>query len=171
MQIELKNLRSDNSVWKVQDSVEIPEVVKENPQVSSMEPVTVNLTVTKSGHMFRVKGDLHTRVEYICSRCLDPNPVDLQTELDESFTDLDNEALDAEDEVHFAEGGTILFDPYIKQALDLALEYCPLCEPECKGLCSKCGCNLNRSECACDTRAIDPRFAALEDLILKDDSE
>ncbi|MEG1943531.1 MAG: DUF177 domain-containing protein [Angelakisella sp.] len=37
-----------------------------------------------------------------------------------------------------------------------------LCKEDCKGLCPKCGQNLNHGSCGCDTRQLDPRFAALD---------
>ena len=36
-----------------------------------------------------------------------------------------------------------------------------LCRSNCKGLCLKCGADLNVERCSCDTKEIDPRWAAL----------
>lgn len=40
-----------------------------------------------------------------------------------------------------------------------------LCSPDCKGLCPKCGKNLNEGDCACEKREVDPRLAVLKDLL------
>ncbi len=40
-----------------------------------------------------------------------------------------------------------------------------LCKEECKGLCPKCGQNLNKGDCKCDLRQIDPRLEALKNLL------
>lgn len=40
-----------------------------------------------------------------------------------------------------------------------------LCKDDCKGICSKCGKNLNEGSCNCETKEIDPRLAALADLL------
>ncbi|MBR2724398.1 MAG: DUF177 domain-containing protein, partial [Ruminococcus sp.] len=40
-----------------------------------------------------------------------------------------------------------------------------LCKDDCKGLCFKCGADLNTSACSCDTRVIDPRLEALRQLL------
>ena len=40
-----------------------------------------------------------------------------------------------------------------------------LCSPDCKGLCSVCGTNLNKDTCSCDKKQIDPRLAALAELL------
>lgn len=42
-----------------------------------------------------------------------------------------------------------------------------LCSGDCRGLCPKCGKNLNEGDCDCPKREIDPRFAALADLLDK----
>ena len=40
-----------------------------------------------------------------------------------------------------------------------------LCREDCKGLCPKCGANLNRGECGCSRREIDPRLAVLQRIL------
>lgn len=40
-----------------------------------------------------------------------------------------------------------------------------LCSPDCKGLCPKCGANLNRTDCLCVKKEIDPRLAVLGELL------
>ena len=39
-----------------------------------------------------------------------------------------------------------------------------LCSPDCKGICKRCGKNLNEGPCACDDRSPDPRMAAIRDI-------
>ena len=40
-----------------------------------------------------------------------------------------------------------------------------LCREDCKGICQKCGKNLNEGECGCPSKEIDPRLAALAELL------
>ena len=42
-----------------------------------------------------------------------------------------------------------------------------LCKESCKGLCPKCGKNLNEGSCNCDTHETDPRLAVLKQLLSK----
>ena len=39
-----------------------------------------------------------------------------------------------------------------------------LCREDCKGLCLKCGKNLNEGECGCDRASLDPRMSAIRDI-------
>ena len=40
-----------------------------------------------------------------------------------------------------------------------------LCKESCKGLCPKCGKNLNEGPCNCNTNETDPRLAVLKQLL------
>lgn len=52
---------------------------------------------------------------------------------------------------------------YSEVILDLPSKH--LCSENCKGICFKCGKNLNEGECGCDTREVDPRLAKLMELL------
>ena len=40
-----------------------------------------------------------------------------------------------------------------------------LCKEDCKGLCLKCGTNLNIKECGCDREVLDPRMSVFKDIL------
>lgn len=42
-----------------------------------------------------------------------------------------------------------------------------LCSEDCRGLCQKCGHDLNESDCGCKSNEIDPRFEVLKSLLEK----
>ena len=52
---------------------------------------------------------------------------------------------------------------YSEVILDLPTKH--LCKESCKGICFKCGKNLNEGECGCSTVEIDPRLQKLKDLL------
>ena len=39
-----------------------------------------------------------------------------------------------------------------------------LCRPDCRGICMRCGKDLNDGECGCDTFVPDPRMARIKDI-------
>ena len=55
--------------------------------------------------------------------------------------------------------------PEMREAIILSLPGYPVCREECKGLCARCGVNLNRETCTCGP-APDGSWAAL-DLLVK----
>ena len=50
----------------------------------------------------------------------------------------------------------------------LELPMVMLCKEDCKGLCGKCGANLNHGDCGCREETGDPRLAVLKQLIQND---
>ena len=42
------------------------------------------------------------------------------------------------------------------------MEMAVVCDEDCKGLCPKCGKNLNQGECGCVVKEVDPRLAVLQ---------
>ena len=68
-----------------------------------------------------------------------------------------------DDEFIIAENSSLDLERFIREGIILDLPQKLLCGADCKGLCFKCGRNLNQSECSCDRRDIDPRLAVLSE--------
>jgi uncharacterized protein len=119
-----------------------------------------------------VSGQLHTEVELTCSRCLESFSTAVDFTLEEEFhptidihTGAKLPSEDGEDEA------TLIDDQHIidllevmRQDILLALPSRPLCKPDCAGLCSQCGRNLNEGPCTCEQPLDDPRWEALRAL-------
>ena len=56
-------------------------------------------------------------------------------------------------------------DALLRDDILLELPSKLLCKESCKGLCPKCGKNLNEGSCSCKLREADPRLAALRELL------
>jgi uncharacterized protein len=63
------------------------------------------------------------------------------------------------------------FDDVLRQQLYLLLPMKRLCSEQCKGLCSRCGVNLNLAECRCANERQDLPFAVLAQLKNKSTNE
>jgi uncharacterized protein len=100
-----------------------------------------------------------------CARCLKdfeyPVHLTIATLLKES-------AKDEEDpDVFMLEGDFIDVDEIITTEFILNMDQRFLCREDCKGLCEKCGVNLNEGPCACKLDT-DPRLAVLGQLLGND---
>ena len=133
------------------------------------EPLEVRATAELVEGQIRVTGDLHTRLEMVCARCLEPVNEDIahanltsSTSPLTSITKEEEERLKLDDtEIAFFEGqGMFLADVLAEQVL-LALPMKAICRSDCRGLCPQCGVNLNNEECRCESHAADPRMAPL----------
>ena len=63
------------------------------------------------------------------------------------------------------EGDAIDVDEVTKEQILLAVPTRSLCNDDCKGFCPTCGADKNAGECGCEAKEIDPRWAALKNLV------
>ena len=136
-------------------------------------PVELSMDIEKAGAgVFRVTGRAVTRLELECGRCLDEFevPVDARFELRyvpqaEAAPDEEREIAEDDLTTSFYRDGTLDVIDMLREQFQLALPMKPLCSDACRGLCSQCGANLNRTTCACTPTWEDPRLAALKGLL------
>jgi uncharacterized protein len=168
LKLHWRDLQERSEGVQVQESVEMPNFVKENRQVIACDPfhATIEGKLEAKG-VANVQGDLKTQATYRCSRCLCDFSEALHVPFTEQFVQVSGDKPSAqdgeEDEDDRIEvvGDTIDLTPYLEQAVHLALPYRPLCKQDCAGLCPECGVNRNEETCSCNTERIDPRMADL----------
>jgi len=98
-----------------------------------------------------------------CRRCLSPVAVKVSAAAAALFTH-DPEALEDPDAYRLAPDATeIDLAPAVREELLLAVPRFLLCREDCRGLCPRCGQDLNAGPCGCAPTA-DPRWRALESL-------
>jgi uncharacterized protein len=134
-------------------------------------PVQVELSIRRSVETFLVAGTARTSAAGECCRCLAPTSVPLEAQLSVLFqrkeaTADELEAVAEEDEVEIISPGTRELDLHelVREALVLELPVRVYCRPDCRGLCSQCGKDLNQGPCACQQEHADPRWQALKDV-------
>lgn len=123
------------------------------------------------GREVSLEGRLRARVEARCDRCLRPVTSAVEVEFAERFVPPGDEANAAErelqpDDLAFSvyQDGAVDLDELVREQILLALPTRLLCEEDCRGLCPKCGADLNAGACACEQGEVDPRWAALAKL-------
>jgi len=82
-----------------------------------------------------LKGTLATKLEILCTRCLKPVPQNVTEKVDLYYPFTNQEFLETTDDVR----ETMLLSYPVKF----------LCHENCKGLCYRCGANLNEESCQC----------------------
>lgn len=98
-----------------------------------------------------------------CARCLVEFRSRLDVEVCELYVIPAAAGADLDDTYKVA-GAEVNLEPMLRDALTLALPLRPLCREGCKGICARCGADLNSASCACVEDALDPRWAPLEGL-------
>ena len=131
-------------------------------------PMKVRGEITNTAGYMRMT--LTTSVEYVaqCARCLSPVSGEFTLDLEKTVAprnllgDLDEDKLD---EFAIIEDGFLDMDEQLLEQLEMEFPMRFLCHEDCKGLCPKCGKNLNEGECDCDHTEIDPRMEPLRKLL------
>lgn len=134
-------------------------------------PMTVSMEIVNEGRLLSLTGVAKATLEAKCDRCLDQVIRSVEAIITEQLL----YANDAPQYSHLAIGE--LEEQYylyhndhfdvadiVREAILAELPLKVLCQEDCRGLCLKCGQNLNRGQCSCDTTEIDPRLAILAKL-------
>jgi uncharacterized protein len=161
LNIQWRDVRDPSAELHLHETMTFPNIVKEIGHVVAMSPVEVDLCASMHDDSCYVRGTLSADVTYRCSRCLQEFVERLDVPFRERFVKAAQEVVDDEDERIAVVGEEIDLEPWMEQAIILALPYRPLCEQECAGLCPVCGMNRNESSCNCNDERIDPRLADL----------
>ena len=129
----------------------------------TLSPLKGAITATRTTEGIYIQGELESAAALECVRCLTETIVSLDFTLDELFYYPPQSAPPGEN--HVGEDGMIDLGPLVRELALLSLPTKVLCREDCLGLCQECGANLNDGDCGCDAEAIDPRLAALQQLL------
>jgi uncharacterized protein len=137
-------------------------------EIKQVEPLEVTATAELVDGQIRISGDLETKVELVCARCLEPVVEEVSRSFDLLYSPLPKgtrpeevRLKDDDAEIGFFEGEGLFLADVIREQVLLALPMKVICRSDCRGLCPNCGANLNHEDCRCETHATDPRLAPL----------
>src|SRR5437660_2779252 len=137
-------------------------------EIKQIEPIEVTATAELLESQIRIEGNLETKIELVCARCLEPVVEDVSRSFDLFYAPLPKEAKPKEDrlkdddtEIGFYQGSGLFLVDVVKEQVLLALPLKVICQSDCRGLCQNLRSNLNHEECRCETHATDPTMAPL----------
>ena len=141
-----------------------------------VEDVNLNGQIHISVKLFRegakgyVTADIRNEVEIECGKCLEMFTTELNSHFDmQYYPTSDPEKVDWLDEStgirYYGEERIDISDDVLR-AIIAEIPLWPWCSEDCKGLCHKCGCNLNLGICDCSRLGSETSpFAVLADLL------
>ena len=135
--------------------------------VTLQDPVEVHLRASLAGTgEVVVRGELAARFGQECRRCLEPVPGELAQEVTLVFVPSDEAGEEDDGDARAFDAGASELDlsESIREELVFAIDPYVVCDPECKGLCPRCGVNRNTDSCDCTEDEVDPRWDALRAL-------
>jgi len=138
-----------------------------------LRKVDLDCLVTKTSTTVFIKGEFSAIIDSNCSRCLE----DISVPIGGNFTYTlipakaetreDLELTAEELEISHYQGDLIDLTPIICEQIILQIPIKTPCREECKGLCPRCGINLNTSSCNCHLAVVDNRMAVLKKIKVK----
>ncbi len=130
------------------------------------EPVCASGTVRNTAGVLQLQGSITTTLHGVCDRCADAFVREIAIELHAVLVP-ESELEQAQDDWTFGicDGCADLTD-IVTTAFVLNMDAQLLCSPTCRGICFRCGKNLNEGPCSCK-REPDSRFAVLQQLLDK----
>lgn len=138
-----------------------------NFPISNKTPLSLELRNVEN-RKFEITGEMELTLAAVCDRCLQDVAVEVHLLIQREFPIKDKQLVmeDLEDTDYII--GTSL-DTNALAAGEIFLHWPMkiLCKDDCKGLCSKCGADLNYGECGCNRTVLDPRMAAIQDVFNK----
>jgi uncharacterized protein len=133
----------------------IEELATELAEIPS--PVRMDLLLESVVEGILVSGPVSGTVVVRCARGLTEATGPFRVEVTELFA----RGITEDGEEYPLQEGVIDLEPMIRDAVILSLPFSPLCRPDCRGLCERCGGNRNLDECICPP-PVDRRWAELD---------
>ena len=167
MLVDLSELLSREDKVK---SVEIPLEMEVFTSKTGSYPVAekkpMAFTFTGLGNRrVMLEADIDVTLTIPCDRCLEDvrENIRISTSKEINLGDTDVTRRDALDEMTYISGAEFDAEKFAYGEILVNLPMKVLCSESCKGICNRCGTNLNHEDCGCDTTEPDPRIAkALE---------
>ena len=158
---------SENAAWFKEcfSADELPEF--------SLVRADINCLVTRSGDTIYIRGELAAQISQECSRCLELATIPIggdftYTLVPEKEETEENLELSVQElETSYYRGDFIDLAPIICEQIVLQVPMKIVCTEDCKGLCPRCGINLNMGSCNCHADVVDDRLAVLKNLKVK----
>ena len=110
---------------------------------------------------YLIEGETTVALEIPCDRCLSPVKTEIPLTICREYDKNDTEE---SEEDNLIIGYNLDTEQLIYCEILVNWPMKTLCTEACKGICKKCGTNLNHSSCTCDTVELDPRMAKIRDI-------
>lgn len=133
---------------------------------SGTAPVTIKAYMVGEKSVV-VSGEISVSLELACDRCLERVDYPIETSFERRYElDADGTAClsDDDEKVSYIDDYSLDIEGLVAEEVIIGFPMKVLCSDGCRGICTKCGANLNKGECGCDRTELDPRMSIIKDL-------
>lgn len=124
--------------------------------------------VNRENKELQITGETDVKIAIPCDRCLETVPTAFHLVFDETVPlEGADETSEEMEDTDYMEGVQLDVDRLVYHEILVNWPMKVLCREDCRGICKKCGTNLNREDCGCSRTELDPRMAAIQDIFNK----
>jgi uncharacterized protein len=161
--IDVRDLVGRPGATKVEQvSGTLEDLETELASVKEGAPIRGELVLESLAEGIVASGRLEGSFSLRCARCLRAFERGFSVQLHELYAPYPHED---SDEYPLDPEGFLDPDQMVRDVIGVELPFAPVCRPDCRGLCSRCGGDLNLGECTCSEPEVDPRWDGLEALL------
>lgn len=135
-------------------------------------PLAVTARIARTNRGVVVSGRATTALADTCGRCLAPTVVPVDVPLDDEVLqsiDLQSgmpvDRAEEPEALRLSDHHELDLEVLVREAVQLAAPIAPICRPDCAGLCTTCGRDLNAEPHDHGDAPVDPRLAKLADFV------
>lgn len=169
MRVELADIIScENKEMSKQVEIELMSFDSRLGQfpIVKKAPFELKFTNEENKNLF-IQGETSVTIAIPCDRCLEDVDREFPIVLDKELDLTNQEEEKRMDETDYMIGTDLDVDKLIFGEILVSWPMKVLCKDDCKGICKRCGANLNTTECQCQKTEPDPRMAAIQDIFNK----
>jgi uncharacterized protein len=146
---------------------------EEDPDLEFAGPgnLAVRVHLERHGHDILVRGHFEGSLQLNCSRCLTTFSFPVESDFDlllapapDRFTEAEEELSKADLDRDFYSGETVNLESIVREQVLLTLPLKPLCAVTGRGLCPRCGADLNLETCQCPAEESTSPFAIIKNI-------
>lgn len=157
-------LKNDEEVISLDNSIDLSSLEFMGEDFIFTKPLQMVGTIHNNSKNLELEAEVKGEMQVRCARCAKEFTTAVSFPVSEILIREDGEISPDSDVVIFS-GYTVDLTEIVVNNFFMNVEGRYLCKEDCKGLCHICGCDLNESECDCEFDTIDPRWAALAEII------
>lgn len=147
----------------------------ESDVIKLVSPVKGQLRIRKIMPEVVIQGEITASAEFECSRCLKNYTSEISAPIIVTYHPAEGlkaegkrEIREDELETGFYFGDELDLTELLKEQILLNVSMKPLCSETCKGMCPKCGTDLNVNKCSCNLDKTDSRLEVLKELLRRE---
>lgn len=175
MFIEIEDLKQET--LHIRHVFETGEVKFSHEDAGLKEPVAVDFVLTHKDRDLHVDGHLETSLRFRCSRCTKEFSKPFSTSFDLTYLpqpkwsneDAEIELKYEDMDVAYYDGVALDVNLLVLEQIELAMPMQFVCREDCRGLCYRCGADLNEGPCLCKKEELDSRMSVLLEFRKKTD--